>query len=138
MKSPESSYFEQRYQQMDDEEIAVFFARNLFNPDSITEEARIALNQVIAHRNIDVSGALARRRVAEHQDRIVAGAKLVNSKARSKRVTTGVGKVIGWVGILGAGMVLTLSVQQNHIGGIIASFTTVLCSAWLAFLYKGD
>lgn len=138
MNSPESSYFEQRYQQMDDEEIAVLFARSLSKPDSLTEEARTALSQVISRRKIDVSATLKRRKIAEHQDRIVASGKLANSQARSKKVTTGVGKVLGWVGMLGGGVVLIPSLQQNHIGGILAGLATAVCSAWLAFRYNGD
>lgn len=138
MNSPDSSYFEQRYQQMDDEEVAVLFARGLSNPDSLTDEARTALSQVISRRKIDVSATLEKRKFADHQDRVVASGKLANSQARNKKVTTGVGKVLGWIGMLGAGVVLIPSIQQNHIGGILASLATAVCSAWLAFRYNGE
>ncbi len=138
MSFAEQSFFEQRYQKLDDEELSVLFARSLSNPELLTKEAQLALIQVISQRNINVSAELGRRKIAQNQDQIMANAKLTKSQYRSKKVSAGVGKAIGWIGLAGAVVVLTLSIQQIDIGGIFAGLVTLVFSVWLAFWYTGD
>ncbi len=58
--------------------------------------------------------------------------------ARSKKLTLGVGRLTGFLGIPISIIVGGLSAGQMHFGGLITSIAWLGCSVWLAFYYEGD
>lgn len=61
-----------------------------------------------------------------------------SSVARSKKLTRGVGRLTGFLGIPISIIVGGLSAGQMHVGGLVASIAWLGCSVWLAFYYQGD
>lgn len=128
----------QRYAHLSEDDLNTIIVKSVQHPDDLTPEAHAALKSLLAERQIDVARVLLDHASGEQADHRLAHEKFTIARSKSKRRTRVVGNVIGIAGLLIAGVVAIPSVLTGHLGGIVASIATALCSLWFLFRYQGD
>ena len=138
MSTAEIEELRQRYAHLLEDDLNELIVKSVRHPDHLTQEAHAALKSVLAERQIDVTRVLRGEASRKQTDYRLVQEKLAVARTKSKRRTRIVGKVIGVAGLLTAGIVAVPSLSSGHLGGIVASIATAVCSLWFIFRYEGD
>lgn len=138
MTEPTVNSFLAHYRVLSEHELGELIERLAVQPATFTEEAKVALRQVIKERDISAAEVVSARTEGRAEDRRLVAEKTAVAAKRSKAGTRVLGKVLGILGVLTASVIAIPSASAGHVGGLVTAFLTALCSLWLIFKYQGD
>lgn len=133
MNSPNVDYFRARYQAMDEDEFSSLAERAIRNPESLSEAAIHAVNEIVAQRRLN-SVVIVQSQIQKRNDQTISDnhvrQKKSDKEAQSNRRLE---VVLSYLGLTAAGLVGMISLVQMEWKGLATALVVGMVAGYTLF-----